>query len=76
VSIKLPQLSGPLATFILVRAANLESIEWLLKTLVGKIIESLLFATRAWLLISLDSLSALSTEALPTAGDLVRISED
>ena len=72
----MPQLSSPLTTFSLVRAVNFEPIERLLKAFVGEIIEGVLFTARAWLVAGLDSPNALPTEALSTAGDLVRVSQD
>jgi hypothetical protein len=74
--VNLPQLSFPLTTFLLLRTVNFESIEWLLKAFVGKIIEITFIAARAWLVATLHPLNALPTEALSTAGHLVRLSKD
>ena len=64
----MPQLSSPLTTVILFRTVNFEPIEQLLKAFVGEIIEGVLFIARAQLVVSLDSVNALPTEALSTAG--------
>ena len=75
-AVKLPQLSFPLTTFFLVNTVNFESIQRLLESLVREIIEVTLITARARLVVVLDSLNALSTEALFTAGHLVRLSKN
>ena len=76
VIIKLPQLSSPLTTFLLLRTVDFESIEWLLKAFVGKVIKVVFITARARLVATLHPLDALPTEAFSTAGHLVRLSED
>ena len=76
VVVKLPQLSPPLTTFFLVNTVNFESIERLLETQVREIIETTFIAARAWLVATLHPLNTQPTEALSTAGHLVRFSKD
>ena len=40
--VKLPQLSFPFTAFLLLRTVDFESLEWLLKAFVGKVIEVVL----------------------------------
>ena len=70
------KLSSPHTTCLLVRAVHFEPIERLLKAFVWEIVEGVLFTAGARLEAGLDSLNALPTEALSTAGDLVRVPQD
>ena len=75
--VNLPQLSLPLTTFLLLRTVDLESIEWLLKAFVGKVIEVVFITARALRLVAiLHPLNTQPTEALSTAGHLIRLSKD
>ena len=65
-----------LIAYLFVSTVNLKPIEWLLKSLVGKIVKVVFFATRAWIVLGFNSLNAQFTEALATAGHLVRLSND
>ena len=75
-AVKLSQLSSPLATFFFIIAVNKKTIEWLFESLVRKVTEFLLFATRTWFVVGLDAFNALFTEALSTACSLVGLSEN
>ena len=74
--VKLPQFSFPVTTPFLVAAENLEPIQWLLKALVGEIIEVVLFTARTRIVVAFNYLNALLAEAFSTAGHLVRLSKD
>jgi hypothetical protein len=73
---KPPQLSPPITTFLLLRTVDFESIEWLLKAFVGKIIEVGFITAGARLEVTFHPLNALPTEALSTTDHLVRLSKD
>ena len=74
--VKLLQLSFPFTAFLFLRTVDFESIERLLKPFVGKIIEIFCITARARLEVTFDPLNTQSTEALSTAGYLVRLSKD
>ena len=74
--IKLPQFSCSLTALFLVSTEDFEPIEWLLKSLVGKIIEVVFFAAWTILMFIFDLLNTLSTEALSTACHLIRLTKD
>jgi hypothetical protein len=74
--VELSQLSCPLATYHFVSTVDLEPIQWLLKSLVGKIVKVVLFATWAWVVLGFNSFNAHFTEALATACHLIRFSND
>ena len=74
--VKFPQLSCPLTAFALVRAVDLKVAQWLLQPQVSKNLESWVVAGGAILSAFSDRLDALLTEALPTAGGLVGLSEN
>jgi hypothetical protein len=76
VVVNLPQLSPPITTFFLVNTVDFEPIQRLLETQIREIIEITFITARAWLVATLHSLNALPTEALSTAGHLVRLSKD
>ena len=74
--VKFPQLSRPLTAFALVRAADLKIIQRLLQPQVW--IAEEIPSLAGWTLITscLHTLNTLLTEALPTAGGLVGLSEN
>ena len=74
--VKVPQLSSPFTAFFFVNTVNFESIQRLLESFVREIIEAVFIAARARLVVVLHSLNALPTEALSTAGHLIRLSKD
>ena len=76
VLIELPQLTNPLTAQFTVGTAHLELVEGSLQALVCHGRETWLVAQRAWLSISLDTLDARFTEAVPATADDVRLAED
>ena len=74
--VKLSQLSCPLATYLFVGTVNLKPVQWLLKSLVRKVVEVVLLAARAGVILCFNSLNAHFTEAFATACHLIRLSND
>jgi len=74
-SIIFSNLSSPLATLFCVGAVNLEAVKRLLKAFVGERAVFFIVAGRARVSILYNRLYTRSTEALSTAGDLVRLTQ-
>ena len=74
--VELSQLFRPLATYLFVGTVDLKPVQWLLKSLVRKVIEVVLLTARVGIILGFDSLNAHFTEAFATACHLIRLSND